>query len=424
MNKKYLLILSVLFVLVFTFCSTDKDPFSEKPPIDIDTNKPPIPSYPGQDFTLLPKDHVPNSDLYVEGKILQNQENNPKFMLSNRRWQGIPSIGKDRLGNLYAGWISGGHEEENENYLTIAISKNKGLTWSENKLILEVNTQDSTRLKDPNFFNDKYGNLYLYWGKHVQKKSVALKEWAVTWYSKINLSNDGTTINYSPPRRISEGIMLNKPFYSKSSDQILFPLANWYTGQSNPELHQGFIYKANYGSEYLTDFRKVGFIPVNIYINTIQEHMVVQLKDDTYLGMIRTTGGIYYSKSKDGNTWDLSAKFNVLGLTTSSRFYLGKLNSGRLILIFNNAKSRTNMTVSLSDDDGVTWPYKIMIDDTADGYYGVSYPDMIETDPGVLNVVYDYIRKPNGRIYFVSIKEEDIINNQSSFFKTEISSVK
>lgn len=430
MEKKYFPFLTILFVFVFSFCSSDKDFISDKPSADID--KPPV--YPGDDFTLFPKDHIPNSDLYLEGRILQNQSNNPKFVLSARKWQGIPSIGKDRSGNLYVAWIAsaGCAGECDENYVTVSLSKDNGKSWSHNKLIIDVNLQDSTRLKDPNFFNDKYGNLYMHWGKHVKKRSVAAKEWVITWYSKLSLSNNGNTINCTPPRRIAEGIMLNKLFHSKFSNQVIFPIARWYEG--DPVKHQPFIYTANYGANNLIDFSKASFIPVKRAIRSADEHMVVQLEDKTFFGMIRTQDGIYYSKSNDGSVWQDAKKFTALGATTISRFYLGKLNSGRLILIYNNDIYRSNMTVCLSEDDGVTWPYKMLIDDTkavSDASnsgnatnYGVSYPDMIETNPGLLNIVYDYVRAPKGGIIFIQIKEEDIINSNYGFIKSKISSIK
>ncbi|QOG04907.1 sialidase family protein [Flavobacterium sp. MDT1-60] len=125
-------------------------------------------------------------------------------------------------------------------------------------------------------------------------------------------------------------------------------------------------------------------------------------------------------KSKDGKTWDVGKKFTDLGETNSSRFHLAKLKSGRLILIFNNASTRTNMTIFLSNDDGATWPYKMVIDTDND----VSYPDMIESDPGILNIVYDYARATAGTINFVTIKESDIIvNSKTEVFRTKISSL-
>jgi hypothetical protein len=50
---------------------------------------------------------------------------------------------------------------------------------------------------------------------------------------------------------------------------------------------------------------------------------------------------------------------------------------------------------------------------------------MIETEPGVLNIVYDNARVPMGIINFVQVKEEDIIkNDKSQVFRTKISSLK
>ncbi|PJJ11106.1 BNR repeat protein [Flavobacterium sp. 1] len=423
MKKNYFTFLYLFLIFIFTYCSSEKDSFSEKPPID--NNKSPT----EEAFTLFPKDHVPNSDLYGEGEILQNQSDNPKFLLSTRKWQGVPSIGKDKFGNLYVAFLAGSCPGECDlNYLTVSVSRDNGISWSDNKLILSVTPEDSTKMNEANFFNDKFGNLYMYWGKYVKKKGV--KEWTISWYSKIDLSDDGTKINYTPPRRIAEGIMLNKLFYSDISDQVIFPIARWYEG--DPELHRPFIYKANYGAKSLTNFTKVGAIPVPVSVSGIYEHMIVQLKDNTYLGMIRTKDGIYYSKSSDGNVWEDSKRFTAVGATTYSRFYLGKLNSGRLILIFNNDYLRSKMTVCLSEDDGVTWPYKVVIDnykvlvntDTGD-YHGVSYPDMIETSPGLLNIVYDRLRAPEGNIIFVKILEDDILkNNTSNIFTTKISTLK
>jgi hypothetical protein len=417
MQKKYLFILSILFIFFYTCCSSDKDFLSDKPSDDLTVKNN---DYVGQDFTLLPLDHVPDSDVYIEGGILQNQDGNLKYNRSNRTWQGMPSLGKDRLGNLYAAWISGGKWEGNENYITLSLSKDKGRTWNHDKLVFFVNREDSTRVMDASLFNDKFGNLYIAWAKHIEKKKVISKLWAETWYSKLKLSETSGTIAYSAPRRIAPGIMINKPFNSLITDQMVFPIAVWYAG--NPILQQPFMYKGNYDSNNLADFTKVGGITMNVSKqHMIYEHMFVELKDSTFLGMTRALDGIYYSKSKDGKIWDVGKKFTDLGATTSARFHLAKLKSGRLIIIFNNATTRTNMTAYLSEDDGITWPYKMIIDANND----VSYPDMIETEPGVLNIVYDYARAPMGTINFVVIKEEDIIkNSKSEVFRTKISSLK
>ncbi|MHC0441178.1 sialidase family protein [Flavobacterium sp. 3-210] len=400
-------------------CSSEKDITSEKPPVSTDLTSKPT-SYIGQDFTLLPENHVPDSDLYVEGGLLQNQENNAKYNKSLRTWQGIPSIGADKWGNLYSTWITGGKWEGNDNYITVSLSKDYGKSWKHDKLVIYTNPEDSTRVMDPSLFNDKFGNLYIAWAKHSDKKIIAKKQWAEVWYSKLKLAQETNTIEYSSPRRLAVGIMINKPFSSKITDQMIFPIAVWYAG--NSILQQPFMYKGNYSANYLSPFTKVGGMKMNVSKqHMVYEHMFVELADSTYLGMTRTLDGIYYSKSKNGDVWDEAKKFTDLGATTSARFHLAKLQSGRLILIFNNATTRTNMTVCLSEDDGATWPYKMVIDSNTD----ISYPDMIETTPGVINITYDQSRVPPAIIHFVKIKESDIIaNNNSGIFRTEISSLK
>jgi hypothetical protein len=417
MKKKHLFVLSIISTFLFFSCSSEKEVFSDSP-VSAITNK--IEDYIGQDFTLLEKDHVPDSDLYIEGAILQEQYNNSKYNKDNRTWQGMPSIGKDKFGNLYTAWISGGKWEGNENYITVSLSKDKGRTWKHDKLVIYTNPEDSTRVMDASLFNDKFGNLYIAWAKHIEKKKIIAKQWAETWYSKLNLSQSGDTLTYTSPRRMAIGIMINKPFNSEITDQMVFPIAIWYAG--NSFLQQPFMYKGNYDTNNLVDFKKVGGIPMNVSKeHMIYEHMFVELKDSSYLGMTRAIDGIYYSKKKDKKNWDMAKKFTDLGPTTSARFHLAKLKSGRLILIFNNATTRTSMTVCLSEDDGTTWPYKMLLD----ANNGVSYPDMIETDPGVLNIVYDYARAPDGTINFVTIKEQDIINNRKiEGFRTKISTLK
>jgi hypothetical protein len=412
MHKIIFLLLFPFYLFLFSSCSINKESYTET---NISNSIVDI-SEPG--FTLFKKNHVPNSDKYDEGGILLNQNYNSNYNQSSRVWQGIPSIGKDRSGNLYTAWVTGGKGEGNENYLTLSLSKDNGRSWYNDKLIIFVNSDDSTRVADPCFFNDKYDNLYMAWHKYVQKKDNLAKEWAVVWYSKLDLDQNGS-ISYTSPRKIAEGSMLNKPYYSKISDEVLFPIARWYEG--NGELHQPFIYSAKYGTNNLINFSKIGAIPVKSNISGIHEHMLVQINDGSYFAMIRTFDGIHFSRSLNGRIWDMSKKFTYLGDTTVSRFHLSRLKSGRLIFIYNNSLSRSNLTICLSDDDGLTWPHKMILD--ASNH--VSYPDLIETDPGVLNIVYDFSRTLVGKINFVQLKEESIINKiYEVSFRSVVNSLK
>ena len=46
---------------------------------------------------------------------------------------------------------------------------------------------------------------------------------------------------------------------------------------------------------------------------------------------------------------------------------------------------RNNLTALLSEDDGKTWPYKLLLD----GRNDVSYPDAVEAADGYIYITYD-----------------------------------
>jgi len=122
--------------------------------------------------------------------------------------------------------------------------------------------------------------------------------------------------------------------------------------------------------------------------------------------LMRTTRGIYAAISTDyGKTWTDPKPFTASGPTTSSRFYIGKLASGNLLLVSNNSTTRNNMTASLSKDGGKTWPYQLLLDSRDN----VSYPDADQTPDGAIHVVFDRDRTGAKDILYCRFTEEDIL---------------
>ena len=134
--------------------------------------------------------------------------------------------------------------------------------------------------------------------------------------------------------------------------------------------------------------------------------------------MLRTTKGIYYTNSSDfGKSWTPLKALTATGPTTSSRFYLGKLSSGNLLLIANNSSTRTKMTAFLSKDGGKTWPYKLLLD----ARENVSYPDADQTADGAIHVVFDRERTGAKDILYCKFTEYDLISgNLKAIYKTRV----
>ena len=79
-----------------------------------------------------------------------------------------------------------------------------------------------------------------------------------------------------------------------------------------------------------------------------------------------------------------------------------------MIAIINDSlKVREKLTAFLSDDDGRSWKYSLLLDPRQ----GVSYPDAVENGDGLI-VVYDKDRFKGGFIYMAKFTEDDVMNGK------------
>jgi hypothetical protein len=182
--------------------------------------------------------------------------------------------------------------------------------------------------------------------------------------------------------------MMNKPIVL-TSGEWLFPIAIWktdiYRQFRKSELRAddqagSYVYKT---SDNGRTFVRLGM--ADIVNRSFDEHMVVELQDGRLMMLVRTRYGIGVSYSSDrGATWTEGVDSGLGG--PSSRFFISRLKSGRLLLINHvNFTRRNNLMALLSDDDGKTWTKGLMLDERS----GVSYPDAKEADDGYIYITYD-----------------------------------
>ena len=134
---------------------------------------------------------------------------------------------------------------------------------------------------------------------------------------------------------------------------------------------------------------------------------------------VRTNYGIGAADSFDGGK-SFGKDFDTGLGGPSSRFFIRRLKSGRILLINHyEFTGRNNLTAMLSEDDGKTWPHKLLLDERSN----VSYPDATETDDGFIHLTYDRERggfKDNmedvmnsaREILTAKITEQDIIEGR------------
>lgn len=352
--------------------------------------------------------------------ILQKPINDSR--IQNRKHERVSSIAASEDGkHIYLVWYSGGRGEGPGNYVTLSVSTNGGKDWKNDELV--VFPKDSTtRFFDPVLWRDHFGKIWLFYAVSMNNKYWDLKggvnAMPIVW--------DGSKVVWEKPKLISYGLMMNKPFYISEKENALFPVSLWQLRKGiskDPEyIPDGtFIYSHSYKKNkklsHLKEYSSINTLPDSM--RTVDEHQLVQVNGSGgFLCLLRTKKGIYYSKSRDyGKSWTVLQPFTSTGATPPSRFYIGKLRSGNLLLILNDSKTRTNMTAFVSKDGGETWPHKLLLDNRNQ----VSYPDADQDENGIIHITYDRDRNRDKEINYCRITEKDILEgNEKAIFKMRI----
>ena len=327
----------------------------------------------------------------------------PRHLQVNRSFQGIPGVTVVPSGRLFAIWYGGGVGEGPDNFVMLAHSDDGGKLWSDAEWIITPN-QEGVRAFDPALFTAPDGHLCLFW---AQCKSSGLRDIFDgkngVWLSSVNNPDaPPEEFHFSTPRRISDGVMMNRPIVLETGEWAL-PISQWnhrIYKDENPNGGAQMVVSDDNGQS----FTLRGFTHIPKEIASFDEHSIYQLPDHRLGMLIRIAGGYAESFSEDGGkTWSPIAKSSIPG--PDARAFLGTLPSGRLLLVHNNdTRKRRNLTAALSDDGGKTWPYTLLLDarDT------VSYPDAVVAPDGAICIIYDHARKQGGDILFSRITESDI----------------
>jgi hypothetical protein len=251
---------------------------------------------------------------------------------------------------------------------------------------------------DPRPWIDPDGKLWVFFTLPYPLHKHA---WAIT-------AEDGDQESpvWSPPRPVFEGVLLNKPTVLANGDW-LFPTCTRrpenigaILSQVSRDRGRTFAVKAQVEASW-------GLFP--------SEPMAVERKDGMLWMLVRTARGIGESLSTDGGaTWS-PLKTPAIP-HTPSRFFIGRLQSGNLLLVKHlgigedplsggNPKQRRDLTAFISKDDGKTWSGGLVIDDRV----GCSYPDVQQVADGTIYFCWDYQRSREQELWMTTFREEDVL---------------
>lgn len=347
------------------------------------------------------------------------------YKVEQRLFQGIPGLARAPRGRLWATWYGGGADEGPDNYVMLATSADNGRTWSQ--IVRVIDPPGLLRTYDPGLWLDPQGKLWWFYMQSYGFWDGRAGVWAVTTDEP-----DKAAPRWTEPRRLVDGIMMNKPTVLKNGDW-LFPVSIWADAPAKtlPPTDRKYVPPeqwhwdvANVGAHvYRSRDRGTSFedlAKVRTAEPSPDEHMFVERKDGSLAMFIRHRGGIAESASRDGGrTWTAPQQSGIPHAI--SRFFIRRLKSGKLLLVKHHSpgidpawmrggatpqpkQGRSNLTAFLSADDGATWTGGLMIDERNN----VSYPDGDQAPDGRIFIVYDFNRKAEREILVATFTEDDI----------------
>ncbi|MFA6959203.1 MAG: sialidase family protein [Opitutaceae bacterium] len=333
-------------------------------------------------------------------------------------------VERTRGGRLWASWIGGGDNEKA--FLVLATSDDDGATWSDPRLVIDSHDASLPMMRSTISgvpWLDPLGRLWVYFSQSVGYYDGRMGIWAARCDNP-----DAGSPSWAPAERIWHGFALNKPTVL-STGKWMLPAALWPRELMNSSMVET-LSENDEGSPFLDSFHELDAYRLgNVLVSRDEgktwerrggasfpcavdflEQTIVERRDGALWMVVRTlTQGMWQSFSLDGGvTWTTGEPWLP---HVNSRHFMRRLPSGRLLLVKHGhpvdacPKSRSHLTAYVSDDDGITWPGGLILDERD----GVSYPDGTASPEGIIYVSYDHNRDTDGDVLLARFTEEDVL---------------
>ena len=311
----------------------------------------------------------------------------PEHIPSTQR-QGVSGVERTASGRL---WVVYGRDVESPlNYQVLKTSDDDGRTWSDPRLM--ILPHKGVRAMSACVWIDPRGRLWVFWGQSLGQQDGRYGVWAI-----VTDEPDAKKPSWSEPRRIGDGILLNKPTVLLNGDWLL-TASVWRADDSIR------VYASTDGGATFELRGTANVLPVEA--RGPDEPMIVERRDGSLWMLVRRDGLAQTFSSDHGRTWSAVETSPIQH--TTSRFFLRRLSSGSLLLVkhgpLEERVGREKLMAFISDDDGRSWQGGLMIDERQD----VTYPDGVQAEDGTIYLVYDHRRTPEGAVLMAVFTEADV----------------
>lgn len=353
-----------------------------------------------------------------------------KHRINLRVFQGCPQVEISNGGRLWATWFGSNTQAERApfhegQFSVISTSADEGQTWKE-VFVFDPSELLGGGASDPMLWKDAQGNVRFIGLRNIDFKGQ--DEFASSAWEFTMLDPESEHTAWTAPRLLgNKNISVMKPLIFP--DGTIMRSMDDFKLVGKPDkvrirfLKEGVDGQPIFVSEFPVD-NDAGFA----------EQMPILRKDGSLFTFYRAKKGQKFAESfNGGKTWKLGGYY-PMQFSINTKCILKTLPSGKVLLVANdvqlreengkrtfyytdaNGKERelkkprtvrTRMTAYLSDDDGKTFPHKILLCD--DGQ--ISYPSTTLGKDGAIYLVYDQGRGTIGQhtIFLSRITEEDIL---------------
>nr|MDO8114659.1 sialidase family protein [Candidatus Sigynarchaeota archaeon] len=273
-------------------------------------------------------------------------------------------------GSFIASWFAGTAEKDNDVAVVYRKKAPGAKDWGELKVLHKTPGRSEG---NSCYLVDKEGKIWVFF-------NTCTRGWTLVWIRYKLSTDNGET--WSEPhwfRHIYGWLIRNAPIILNNGDYVV-PTYSEVTG------YWSFSKISTNGGKIWKKYGKVG--PHCLQPN------IVQLKDGSLLMYCRTDTlkRIQQARSTDnGRHWSKPEPTQFMN--PNAGIALIRAKSGNLLLCWNESETeRRPLNVTLSEDEGKTWPYvKTLENEPGRGEY--SYPYMIQAKDGTIHIVHTLGRK-------------------------------
>lgn len=280
------------------------------------------------------------------------------------------TIAQTRSGSLLCAWFGGSDEGEND--VSIYLSSRTGSNWNPPKKVAEA---DGVPCWNPVLFTMPSNEVLLFYkaGKNPREWSGYLKrslDEGITWSEEFCLP-----AGIIGPDKNKPLLLENNTLLCGSACESYKRWGAWIDITSDGGRTWTKSAPINAGKQLF------GIIQPTLFVS---EPGKIRLLTRSYqIGYICTA-----TSCDNGKTWTDAEPISLPN--PNAGIDAVRLQDSRILLIYNHSKhQRTPLNVAISTDGGITWEMKIVLED-APGEY--SYPSVIQTDDGLVHVIYTWKR--------------------------------